>query len=116
MTKKHSIVWAMSAFLCGIFYAILIGYVDFEVISPMILPADPCYYHTHPTPYWVELLYMHGGSNGHPEGNFTHLFILIILGAFLGHITVRTIRLNLAGNSKDEGMNKVEDVLDNELE
>ncbi|MDG1330946.1 MAG: hypothetical protein P8P74_01345 [Crocinitomicaceae bacterium] len=112
MSKKHSIGWAIAAIFCGIFCIILFGYIDFEVITPMILPADLCYYHTHPTPYWVELLYMNGGSNGHPEGNFTHLFLIIALGAILGHWIVRTIRKNLASDTKDGGSNKMEDVLD----
>ena len=106
MTRKHSIGWVITALFCGIFCIILVWYVDFEIITPMILPTDPCYYHTYPTPLWVELLYMHGGSNGHPEGNLTHFLVVIVLGAILGHLTVRAIRKNLARDPKDEKINK----------
>ncbi|MFK7783883.1 MAG: hypothetical protein AB8B56_02145 [Crocinitomicaceae bacterium] len=104
--KKYSFAWALIAFFCGISFIILIGYIDFEIISPMILPEDHCYYHTHPTPYWVELLYMSGGSNGHPDGSIFHFLIVIVLGAILGHVVVRAIRLNLG---KDEVGNKLLD-------
>ena len=107
MSKKHSVGWALIAFFCGIFYIIFIGYIDFEIITPMILPEDHCYYHTHPTPYWVEFLYMSGGSNGHPDGSIIHFLMVIALGAFLGHLTVRMIRLK---GMKDS---PTDEVLDN---
>lgn len=47
-----------------------IGYLDFEVITPLILPEDYCYYHTHEIPWWVELFYMSPANNGHPYGSF----------------------------------------------
>ncbi len=82
----------------------------------MILPEDHCYYHTHPTPYWVEFLYMSGGSNGHPDGSIIHFLMVIVVGAILGHLTIRAIRLNLGSDKKDEDTNKLEEVLDDGLE
>ncbi len=62
----------------------LLFYIDFEIITPFILPNDPCYYHTNDIPLWVDVFYMSGGSNGHPEGNLTHIIVVLILSIFLG--------------------------------
>lgn len=115
MSKKHSIGWAIIAFFSGILFILLVWYVDFEIISPLILPEDHCYYHSHPTPYWVDFLYMSGGSNGHPDGSMIHFLLVAIIGATLGHLTIRTIRLNLGSEPNNEGVNKSEEVLDEGL-
>ena len=65
-----------------IFFILL--YLDFGIISPLILPEDPCHYHFNETPFWVEFLYMNGGSNGHPEWSFSHIIILLSISLFLG--------------------------------
>lgn len=61
-----------------------------KVLSPLILPEDFCYYHFHEAPYLIELFYMNGGSNGHPEGNlllfFTEFIISLILGFYTSHL------------------------------
>lgn len=57
----------------------LLAYVDFDLISPIFLPDDPCYYHFHEIPWWVDKFYMNGASNGHPEFSFLHLYLLLIL-------------------------------------
>ncbi len=85
MNKKISII------IFSIIYFVLIYYLDFYIISPLILPADNCYYHTHNIPFWVELLYMSAGSNGHPDGSMLHFILLIIISLFLGRITNRIL-------------------------
>ena len=90
---KYSAVWGIMAFFCGIIYIFVIGYIDLEIITPFILPEDPCYYHTHETPFWVEFLYMGFASNGHPDGSLKHLLLLVVVGIILGHITVKKMRL-----------------------
>lgn len=69
----------------GIFIVVfsLLIYVDFGIISPNLLPTDPCYYHTNPTPFWVDFFYMNGSSNGHPEWSIMHIILLIALSAFI---------------------------------
>jgi len=86
------------AFCCGIVYILVLGYIDFEIITPLVLPQDPCYYHTHETPVWVEVLYMGIGSNGHPDGSIKHLILIVILSMTLGHFTVKMIRLKKSKN------------------
>ena len=108
--RSKSNKWPFLAFFAGIGFVFLFAVLDTEVISPLILPADPCYYHTNPTPFWVELLYMHGGSNGHPEGNFTHLILLLLLGFISGHFFVRTIRV------MKNKLTQHSEIIDNETE
>ncbi len=62
----------------------LLFYIDFNIISPLILPKDLCYYHLHDTPLWVEVLYMNCSSNEHPEWSIIHIILLLILSIFLG--------------------------------
>lgn len=68
----------------SIIYILAIGYLDFEIITPAILPAEYCYYHFHAIPFWVDLFYMNGASNGHPEGSLVHYFLLILWSMILG--------------------------------
>lgn len=68
-----------------------IGYLDFIIITPLILPEDYCYYHTHEIPWWVELFYMTPANNDHPEGSFFHLVVLLIISIFLGYKLSKTI-------------------------
>lgn len=74
---------------------IVLYYLDFHFLGPNILPDDYCYYHDHPTPWWVELFYMSPASNGHPDGSMFHLLVLLLLSGFLGNFVGR--RLNSKG-------------------
>lgn len=91
MTNQNSFLSKILTIILSIIYFVTIYYLDFYVISPLILPADYCYYHTHETPFWVELLYMNAGSNGHPDGSMLHFVLLIIISLFLGKITGKII-------------------------
>lgn len=73
----------MVTFFC-LAYLLVLGWLDFEVITPLVLPTDPCYYHQHPIPFWVDWLYMNGTCNGHPEVSLTHLILLITLCVIAG--------------------------------
>ena len=86
---KNRIKYSLIFIISSIAYLFIIGFIDFEIISPFILPEDKCYYHTHKTPLWVEILYMGEGSNGHPFVTLTHLVILLIISLGLGYITVK---------------------------
>lgn len=79
----------------GVIYYGIICYLDFYVISPLILPADYCYYHTHETPFWIELVYMNAVSNGHPDGSMLHFVFLIIISLFLGIKTTKIIKYKI---------------------
>ena len=76
--------WRVLAVIFSLVYVMAISYIDFKIITPVVLPEDYCYYHTHEIPLWVELLYMNGASGGHPDGSLIHFFLLIILSVFLG--------------------------------
>ena len=61
-----------------ILFIVIIGYIDFEIITPLLpLPEDICYYHTHEAPWWVDLFYL--DVSGHPEPPFSILHILLLL-------------------------------------
>jgi hypothetical protein len=70
----------------------LLLFIDFSIISPIILPEDLCYYHTHEVPIWVDVLYMNGSSNGHPEWTFTHIFLVLILSIILSTKAMNYLR------------------------
>ena len=69
--------------LAWVAMAALIYAIDFGLVSPLFLPEDPCYYHTHLAPRWVELLYLDPDSNRHPDGSRLHFGAIVILAAFL---------------------------------
>lgn len=77
------IIYTLISFIAVVLFEI-------KVISPLVLPEDYCYYHFHETPYLIELFYMNGGSNGHPEGNLllltTEFIIALLLGFCLNYI------------------------------
>lgn len=98
----YDLNWGLSAFFYGVIYIIILGYVDLQVISPLILPEDPCYYHTHKMPGWVDFFYMNAAFNGHPGVSFKHLFLLIVVGFVLGHFTSKRIRLKRTIKNKTQ--------------
>ena len=77
----------MNKLIFGFAYFVLIAFVDFRIITPLILHEDACHYHNTYTPLWVEWLYINGASNGHPDGSITHLVLLILVSWFLAHKT-----------------------------
>lgn len=89
--KPKRIILGVLTIIFGIIYLFAIGYVDFEVLSALILPEDYCYYHVHEAPWWVDLFYLSGASNGHPDGSIFHFFLLFILSIFLGFVTSRAL-------------------------
>ena len=82
-----------------IFYLFFLGYIDFEIFTPKILPENPCYYHTHAVPTWVDFFYMNNFSNGHPDGSVKHFLLLLVFSMFLGHKTAKLIRLKKQANN-----------------
>lgn len=75
----------------SVFYFIMITYLESKVISPMILNKDYCYYHTHETPFLVELFYMSPASNGHPDGSFFQLFFILFISVTFGYFTKKIV-------------------------
>lgn len=61
----------------------VIGYLDFGVFSPMILPEDLCYYESKEPPIWVEYFFL--DSTGHLEPIFNpfHFITYFIFCFFL---------------------------------
>jgi hypothetical protein len=96
--SEHTAVWGVIAFLAGLIYLRIIWFISFEVIMPLILPADLCYYHTHDTPFLIDFFYMSLGSNGHPDGSLIHSLLIIVLSFFLGHLSVKKYRIYRAKN------------------
>jgi len=101
--------WGISINVLGILFTIIFStvylfafhYLDYEVLSPLLLPKDYCYYHIHDVPWWVELFYMTPAGNGHPDGSFFHLLLLIIIAVFAGYRTSSAIMNKLiADNNK----------------
>lgn len=86
---KNTFLSIVSTIVLSIFYFVIVCFLDFYIISPLILPTDHCYYHTHEIPFWVELLYMSAGSNGHPEGSLLHFGLLLVGSIFLGKFTAK---------------------------
>ena len=76
-------------FVFSFIYLLTISYLDFEILTSIILPEDYRYDHLHEVPWWVELSFITPASNGDPDGSFFHLFALLLLSIFLGFITVR---------------------------
>lgn len=74
-----------------VIYCVAISYIESKVISPLILNKDYCYYHTHETPFLVELFYMSPASNGHPDGSFFQLFVTLIISITLGYFTKNVV-------------------------
>lgn len=75
-----------------IVYLFLVGFIDFELITPLLpLPDDICFYHVNTPPMWVDLLYL--DSSGHTEPPFSGLHMLLILLASLtfGILTERKL-------------------------
>lgn len=88
---KYYLIYIILVPILSVIYAITILYIDFEILSPLLLPEDKCYYHTHKTPFWVDFLYMSAHSGGHPEGSLTHILFVIIIGFVLGYITSKKL-------------------------
>lgn len=72
-------------FVLTIVFLFIVSFIESEIISPLFLPEDPCYYHGREVPYFIELFYMNGASNGHPEGGFLLLFIEFALSFLIGY-------------------------------
>ncbi|OYU95785.1 MAG: hypothetical protein CFE21_11650 [Bacteroidetes bacterium B1(2017)] len=89
--KPKRMVVGVLSIVFGIINLFVIGYLDFDVLSPLILPKDYCYYHLHDIPWWVELFYLSGSSNGHPDGSIFHYFLVFILSLSLGFIASRAL-------------------------
>lgn len=89
--QKKKLRLIIFTIIFSVIYLFVISYLDSEVLSPLILPNDYCYYHKHEVPWWVELFYMTPASNGHPDGSFFQMFIFLILSVLLGYITSRTL-------------------------
>ena len=75
----------------GLFILLSIGFwklflfIDFDLISPLFLPEDLCYYHKHEVPFLIEFFYMNRGANGHPEGSLIHFLLLLISSIFTAY-------------------------------
>lgn len=82
-------------FTLSILYFFIIDYTDTNLISPLLLPSDSCYYHYHEIPWWVELFYMTPASNGHPEGSFFKLFLFLNLSILFGYISSKALIVKL---------------------
>ncbi|AZI70146.1 hypothetical protein [Cloacibacterium normanense] len=92
--KKYFLYWLfipIFTIICGV----LIGYLDFYIISPKLPFPDACTYHSPEAgtpPFWMKFLYMdnimhHVG----PEPNSNHLIIFIIVSIILGIIFSRLV-------------------------
>ena len=79
-------------------YIAIIGYFDAEILSPLLLPDDLCYYHIHQSPLWMDWFYISSINNGHPAPASTipNLLILLLLGFSLGYVTMRKLSLKLS--------------------
>mgnify|MGYP000865077738 CR=1 FL=1 len=65
-------------FILLILYLFLFGFIDYQLITPLLpLPDDICYYHENTPPTWIKLLYL--DSSGHTEPPFSGLHMLLIL-------------------------------------
>ena len=86
MSKK-----TLLTIILSVIYFIIFSYFESQVLSPLILDKDYCYYHTHKTPFLIELLYMSPASNGHPDGSFFLLFIILIISISFSYLTINKI-------------------------
>lgn len=78
MIKKKRNITKLNLILIYLFNSLfIIGYIDFCILSPMILPEDSCYYHTNKIPVWIELFFL--DSSEHTEPPFTSYHILVLL-------------------------------------
>ncbi|MFT4601465.1 MAG: hypothetical protein ACI857_001645 [Arenicella sp.] len=91
-TYPFSIRYTFLSFFLGIGLLFLLGYIDFEIITPILLPEDPCYFHIHKVPWWVDFFYMCAGCNGHPDGSIKHLLFLLIVSFAMGRFIAVKIR------------------------
>ena len=73
-------------FILTIVFLFVVVFIESEIISPLFLPEDPCYYPDREVPYFIELFYMNGASNGHPEGSFLLLFIELIISFLIAYL------------------------------
>lgn len=91
----NSILRKSLIIILGSLFTIILWYIDFEIITPMLLPGDFCYYHFHDIPWWIELFYMGMGSNGHPEGSMFHFLLIPVIGFFMSYKIVNTFTKSL---------------------
>ena len=81
----------------SIIYLIVVGYIDFELVTPLFpLPNDICYYHLHTPPTWVRLFYLDNMGHIEPPFSGLHVLILFIISCVLGVTTaIRTVNYRI---------------------
>ena len=77
--------------ICSAFYFEIISYIESNLIAPLVLNKDYCYYHSHETPFLIELFYMSPASNSHPEGSFFKSFVILLISITLGYFSGKII-------------------------
>lgn len=68
-----------------IIFCFLIGYLDFNIITPLLnFPNDTCYYHFHTAPNWVKFFYLDGSGHIDPSANLLHISLIFFSGMYFG--------------------------------
>jgi ABC-type antimicrobial peptide transport system permease subunit len=68
-----------------IVFIFLFGYIDFEIITPLLpLPEDICFYHTNTPPTWIKLFYLDSMEHTEPPFSVLHILILFLISLILG--------------------------------
>ena len=68
-----------------IIFIFLLGYIDFEIITPLLpLPDDICFYHENEPPTWINLFYLDNIGHTEPPFSTLHILTLLLLSFVLG--------------------------------
>ncbi len=75
-----------------VFILFSIGYLDFNIISPLFLPGDICYYHLNEAPFLIDTFYLGNMEHFEAPYNGTHIFTLLVMSLISTYFIIRKLR------------------------
>jgi len=73
-------------------YLIIIGFIDFNIITPLLpIPEHICYYHENDPPIWIDLFYLDGMGHTEPPYSLLHMSILFLISLFAAILTSKRV-------------------------
>ncbi len=91
-TKEKVYFRILLIFIFTIIFIIIIGYIDYELLTPLLpIPEDICFYHQNNPPVWIKLFYLDYSEHTEPPYSNLHILTLFAISLTFGIITAKKL-------------------------